>query len=434
MDKKILFISIAVVLVIIVSLIFIILHQDNKNIDTNMVATPAMTEDPIVIERSIQRVISRNEFFNVRTCVTKFYVFLSKLNNVNTKKEELQQIYDMLNEKYIEYNDITVDNMKSKLSTVKENINIIIDDMYVSQRDENISVYFVYGKLLDKSVSKHTNFSMIVNVDKLNRTFNVCLQDYIESKYNNINEGDNIEFDFSDKIENKIYNTYESKAVSDIEYIKYLFNDYKDKVIYDKKLAYEVLDGDYRKSKFKDFNEYNIYAKNSVRKLIMADLREYKYDKNSDYKQYVVKDSKGNYYIFRETAPMKYSIILDTFSLQLPEFIEKYDSTTEQGKVVLNIEKFVGALNEKDIDYIYNILSNGFKKSKYNTKDSLEKFINKKLNGNYSVEYGSFKTEGEIYIYNIVLKNYEDEAKSLEMQIIMQLKESRNFEMSFSLK
>ena len=56
------------------------------------------------------------------------------------------------------------------------------------------------------------------------------------------------------------------------------------------------------------------------------ELKSYKIDKNNDYTQYVLIDNLENYYIFRETSVMDYTVILDTYTIDLPEFLEKYEN------------------------------------------------------------------------------------------------------------
>ena len=63
----------------------------------------------------------------------------------------------------------------------------------------------------------------------------------------------------------------------------------------------------------------------------------------------------------------KYSVVLDTYTIDLPEFIEKYNSANEKTKVGLNIQKVFDAINNEDYEYVYNKLDNTFKQTNFKT-------------------------------------------------------------------
>lgn len=57
--------------------------------------------------------------------------------------------------------------------------------------------------------------------------------------------------------------------------------------------------------------------------------------------QYICVDQTGKYLIFKEKSIMDYEIILDTYTIDLPEFVEQYNSSSEDKKVQFNIQKFL---------------------------------------------------------------------------------------------
>ena len=64
--------------------------------------------------------------------------------------------------------------------------------------------------------------------------------------------------------------------------------------------------------------------------------------------RYVCKDGKDNFYIFNVNKVLDYTVVLDTYTVDLPEFTEKYNKVNAQEKVALNINKVITALNNKD--------------------------------------------------------------------------------------
>ena len=121
----------------------------------------------------------------------------------------------MLDEEYIKYAGITKENLLNKLPKINE-VNVEINDMYVSEQKENLYVYVVYGNLLDIKANKNQDFSAIVKTDMKNKTFKIYLQDYVKTKYANLKTGDNIQISVEESIKNDIYNVYQYKEKHDI--------------------------------------------------------------------------------------------------------------------------------------------------------------------------------------------------------------------------
>ena len=132
---------------------------------------------------------------------------------------------------------------------------------------------------------------------------------------------------------------------------------------------------------------------------------------------------------------MKYNIILDTYTIDLPEFIEKYNKGNDQVKVGMNIEKINNALNDQDYNYIYEKLDDSFKNNNFNTYQKFVEYAKSNFFKANEIEYEQFSKEGNTFIYELKLKSSEDEnASTKNMTIIMQLLEDTNFVMSFNIE
>ena len=119
---------------------------------------------------------------------------------------------------------------------------------------------------------------------------------------------------------------------------------------------------------------------------------------------------------------MDYKVIMDTYTIDLPEFIEKYDSTNEQGKVALNIDKFFKAINNKDYRYAYNHLSSGFKDEYFNNLSDFENYINEKFFDNNIIEYKTFEERADnIYVYKIQIST-DGSNEKISNSIIVKLR------------
>ena len=162
--------------------------------------------------------------------------------------------------------------------------------------------------------------------------------------------------------------------------------------------------------------------------------------------RYVCKDGKDNFYIFNVNKVLDYTVVLDTYTVDLPEFTEKYNKVSAQEKVALNINKVITALNDKDYKYIYNKLADSFKDNYFNNEDELKEYLSNKLYDNNEINFGKFSDEGNgIYTYEIELSEISNENEAaqegkgdnfarIKMNVVMQLKEGTDFVMSFSIE
>lgn len=225
-------------------------------------------------------------------------------------------------------------------------------------------------------------------------------------------------------------NEFEFVRVNTEDIILKYFNKYKDNMFNDIEKAYNSLDNVYKETKFGSINEYKAYIEKNREQLMVSTLSSYQINNNDGYTQYICIDNLGNYYIFKETAIMEYTVILDTYTIDLPEFIEKYNNGTEQQKVALNIEKFMQAINTKDYKYAYNCLADSFKNNYFKTQAEFENYARENFYENSTVEYNQFESQGDIYTYSVILKD-KVSGEQKTKTFIMRLGEGTNFVLSF---
>jgi len=268
----------------------------------------------VVVDKTIQRVDNRNNYYLVKTCLTKFYTYYSfmydDVDNYKLIDEEIKQsiemqknegieaVYSMLDNYYKNEKGITKENILSFLKQVNSSkINIL--DMYVYQNDDRMYMYFIYGNLMDKKTLEISNFNIMMKVDTVNKTFSVFLDDYMNEKYSDLNIGDEINLDINSVLEKNDYNFYDYNHISDDVYVSDIFDQYKENLIYNVELAYEYLDREYRKIKFGDITSFEEYVNNNISKFITMKNKAYQKTKTDKYTQYVCIDQNNNYYIFR---------------------------------------------------------------------------------------------------------------------------------------
>lgn len=390
--------------------------------------------EDINLGETIIKVSDRNNYYMIKNCVNKFYSYYASIfENKNPEEEDIKRTYNLLDEQYIGFYNITEENLATILPAINESV-VNIYNMYVSNQGEGIFAYIVKGNLREEKSKKISDFEIMVKIDIKNQTFSVLLQDYLKIQYPNINLGDNLRIEKLNNIKINRNNLYVLEEISDQTHVINLFDNYKEEILYNTQLAYEHLDIKYKSAKFGNLMNFTQYSVKNKEYIINSMVEQYQMESKNGYVQYVCIDSNGRYYIFREKDLMSYTLILDNYTIDLPEFLEKYNRVNVVKKVGYNIQKCLDAINCKDYLYVYNKLYFEFKAINYPTIEEFETKIKSKLfNRNKVKEVSSFY-EGETHIFKLVITDVNDNTKEQPMTVIMQLKEGTEFVMSFSFQ
>lgn len=347
--------------------------------------------------------------------------------------------------------------------TGKKTLENILEKKYVSKNNwENELLIYSNNKFYIKEMKK-TNFNnvnvymiainygeesdtkIMVFDDIYNNTFSILPSEYLSNE--NINENNLVKVIEELDIEEISKNDYNSVTKFDLTNeqicIKYYY-DYLNLLRNDVDKLYSILDNEYREKRFESIETFKDYINNNKEKLEKAILSNYQVKNRDGYTEYMCVDEDGKYYIFNATAAMQYTLILDTYTVDLPEFTEKYNKASEQEKVALNINKVITALNAKDYKYIYSKLADSFKNNYFENEEALKEYLVNNLFENNDVEFEKFAKEGTLYTYRIkvtkIISEEEEEryyGKNAPMKyinVVMQLNEGTDFVMSFSIE
>lgn len=460
MTKKLRNIIIIVIIIIFLILIALLIQMQRQKGHRNNVINDAESFLGAYDYESnkVELVKQRNDFFIVQNCIKSFYNNYLTYNKLGTNPEK---VYNLLDNEYIQMFSISKDNLKGKFGKY-ESIKIDITDMYKVQVGIGKNVYFAYGYIIDSKSKKVTDLKIGVKVDSSNDTFSILPYEYLERKnYLNINESASIELSEIKSIENKEYNVYKNSYPSDETYVTALLENYINRALYNVELAYKTLDTQYREKKFSNVQEYKNFIKENEEKYLSYDMENtkkleefanidqyllylktfkqielvsFKVEVYNEYKEYVCIDSQDNYYIFKETSPMQYTIMLDTYTIEQPKFTEEYTNANDQKKVMMNIDKFFDMINAKDYKAAYNCLADSFKNNYFKTQSSFEQYIKTNLYTYNAVTYRVYSDEvSGIHQYKLIVKNKENANISREFNIIMKLNSGTDFEMSFEV-
>ena len=430
--KIIIILAILLVTIIVAS---IIRKVRAKKLSTDFSRDSELVED--TVNENANKLIYED---NKNTYYTVINIIENYINNYDSAA-----VLDMLDPNYAKQykiNDENVIQIKDEIDYENENFKIVYknyeaEKMY-SVSDKIKTVHFVYGYYYNANNELEKEpLNLMLELDNVNQTFNIYRYEYmVDKKYNELKAGDSFKVN-TDEIKNRNgNNTYTYVTISQEEMAyKYLY-DYKNKMVFDTDNAYESLDKEYREKRFRGLDDFKEYVEINKVKIFTSKLEEYKVYSTEDGKNiYTCKDQNDNYYYFQETnGIMNYTAIIDNYTIDSKEFKETYDSSKEQERVILNIDRIRQAFNAKDYRYVYNKLSDGFKQRYYNSEEAFENYISSVIYDINDIQYGNFSYEGNTFIYDIVIKNGENVQEQTNMQILMQLKDNRDFVMSFNIK
>lgn len=424
------FILILIVLLIILLIAMLILLKCVK-VKNEKYSVDSPIEIPQVeIETGLSKVTNVSNYYAVKSCVNKFYTYYAMSFE---DKSYAESLYNTLDREYITFKNITNDNILIQLPKINSSV-IDIENMYVSEQQNDMYIYIVDGALREKTTSKISNFRIMINIDSSNRTFSVLLDDYIKSKYPKMNLNDKLTVNVASIPKNETDNAYEFNNISESTYVEDLFSKYKEEILFNTNLAYENLDEEYRNKRFGSLEEFNKYVKSNIKNNVTMKVSKYNKTVNDGVTQYVCLDQNEKEYIFQETAVMDYKMILDTYTVDLPEFVEKYNNAQDNKRVLMNIQKVFEAINVGDYKYVYSKLDDTFKQNNYAQLSIFEQYVKNNFYVSNTVGYKDYQKNGEVYVYNIQLTDTTGvNSKVIKMKIVMALKQGTDFVLSFSI-
>ncbi len=449
--KYIKYIILVLVILIIITIVVIlnVMHSD-EYIYTDDIEEEGL---PIDLIQKVAVLENRNNYYVVKKIIENYY---SDLSNFNMKKEDLlgegqstsylknisddalkseieaykEKVYNYLDSEYKEKNGITISNIQDKIGKY-DNVQVIIDNIYYLDSNENVRVYFVYGETVQKETLRKEQFRIMLTVDSQNSAFEI----YPSGYGYNVELGKELKID-KKEIKNVVYNSYKFSIIEDETFAKELFSDYKSRLMYDAETAYERLDDEYKAKKVQNVEEYKTYVKNNYYRFINANVVKYQIDYMDDYIQVICIDDKENNYIFKVQDVANYTIIPDTYTIDIPEFVANYEKSSTEEKVGLDINKFMLALNDKDYKYLYSILADSFKENNFKTYEEFENYAKTNFFEENTFGYLEFGNEGgTYYTYKVKISDAtQKNDKTIEKTFIVLLGEGTDFKISFNVK
>ncbi|MBR3255625.1 MAG: hypothetical protein IKF97_05380 [Clostridia bacterium] len=216
-------------------------------------------------------------------------------------------------------------------------------------------------------------------------------------------------------------------------YFKLFIND----ALYYSEDAYNYLDEEYRIKRFGNIENFKKYIENKKQVLNTAMMNKYLVNEKDNYKQYVILDNYGNYYIFKETNPMEYSVLLDYYTVDIDEFVEKFNTTNVSEKVSLNVHKFINMINYSDYNAAYNLLDETFRNSKFGSVSSFENYVKNNFYEINKADFSNLEEREGVYTIEVKIQNYttyiENSNYGISKTFIVKLNNDGTCTMSFNV-
>ena len=260
---------------------------------------------------------------------------------------------------------------------------------------------------------------------------------------------DNVPTDTTNGMQNEQANTisygienyegyeFQPVIVNSVTLARLYLEDIKTDLMYNIEEAYEKLNIEYKQAKFptlESFQEYVEENRDRINSITISSYQRFAREDGKEGYQLVVIDTNKNYYIFNVTAVMQYDVLLDVYTVDIPMFIEQYNSATDAEKAALNLQKVFSAINNKDYQYVYNKLDSTFKQNNFPTLADFETYAENTFYDNNSVGYTNYQTSGDLHIFELNITDKSNPTSSaITKNFIMQLLDGTDFVMSFSV-
>ena len=436
---KKLIIIFAVLLVVVLILFAIVLSnhpEQGTQIEAEEQNIIEMTDQ--MEEEKMSKVEAREKFYIVKQSVYSYVDIINTRNSIYygynddgemTKLyDENERIYNLLSTSYIQANNITTDNINNFITKIDSKALFV--PLEVKYRgSDNLYKYAISGYITDLQYNVLQNIYLIVNLDLNNSTFSIEPIAEVDS-IQNVDLG-------TEELQ-----PIEQNADNAVDYItaneQYVSNDYLDTfkkmMLSNPEAAFNRLDAEYREKRFTDLAGFTEYITENRDTILTITLQQYQTNNFDDYTQYVGIDQYGNYYVFNERDVMDYSVLLDTYTVDLPQFTETYSSSSDADKGLLNINKVTEAMKMGDYNFIYSKLDETFKQNNFSTIEAFETYMDELLYDQNNIEVTNYQNSGDLHIYTVTISNGEDASSpAITKNFIVKLTDGTNFVMSFNV-
>lgn len=435
-SKKILFVMIIVMVVIIIIVISLLLLKSNSKQLYGQQEN--LNEETEKVIDGVQKLKDPNMFYSL---ANNIQTYLDN-NNINlqtryekTIEEKEIAVYNILSDSYKKDNNITTKNIRNYMYNGEHYLSFyplkakeLIED--------SMCTYLIFGLLEDNNTGEYISEAYyIIRLDSTTTSYDIEPLDV-----KNIKSIDDIDIYTDTKnIKKNDNNKFIMSTINIPNMINRYIANYKKMAIKYPERAYENFDKEYREKRFGNLEGFKKYIEQNKNKISKMRLDKYQIttfkEGEEEFTQYICIDTNGDYLIFKEKSTMDYTLILDTYTVDIPEFLAKYENARPQEKVILNLNKFMLALNDQNYRYAYSVLADSFKDKNFRTEKEFEDYAKANLYEKNKFSFEEFGNEADTYYtYKIKITDSQNEFSNVkEKTFIMLLEEGTDFKISFNV-
>lgn len=410
--KKIKYIILVLILILIICITAIVVinkkNKENYN-GSNKLASEYPT---YVINKNIEKLNNRNQYYILLECVKEFVNYTNNKNSNAIEAVTMQKNIESIIEEY----------------SFKNVDDICFEEIYVLN-GYTYCTYYIKGK---ESIESDKRFYMMANLDFENTTYK--LTPITENEYNKLikeNKSNNDELTIS---KNK-YNIFENINITNEDMARNYFNDYINKALNYPEVAYNLLDEEYRNKRFGSLEEYKNNINENRDQIENTTMIKYGINDKDNYIEYNVVDIFDNYYTIKENGIMDYTIMLDNYTIKSNDFINIYNKASDAQKVATNVEIFMKMLNNKDYKNAYACLSNEFKQNYFKTIDEFKNYVRENFYDTNYISISNVQTKSNVYTCTANIKSgISIAADDMNKNFIVKLNQNSEFELSFEVE
>lgn len=396
--KIIIILIISAIIVIGILLYFLNINKKSSESENNEINKEQEENVTIEQQNNFAEVSGEGQFFSALHYINLYFNFIKDENNQAVRNVEYSKTVNVNNEiQELEY---------SKFYAEKA---------YYKDFDYSHSLYIFEGKL--EKNQNYSNFVCGVIFDYENSTYAIIRKNTVEEI-----EKMNVEYN----IEKNENNQYEYYDVENDEIINSIFENFKSKVNQNLlEEGFNLLDNEYKNARFNNINEYSNLIEERKEKIKNSTVINYKNTTVDDKEKYIVVDQYNNYYIFYITGPMKYTMMLDNYTIIDEETMNEYNNLDNYSKAHTCTDIFINMINNKDYEKAYS-------KTEFNSINDFEDYINNNFYNNNILEVKSVEESDDIY--TVTAKIYSDSTSDAQiMDKILKVKLKENNGIDFDI-
>lgn len=414
-SKKILICAIIIVFIVLI-LVAILLFNLNKNkekskLDKQEQAYINTINNPASVVNGNKPVLVQYEtvYLTVKNSLKKYLEYCQEKNSkaiaaIEDKQNNIANIFDT------EINKLDSLNIEDMFALNGSTYHQFYIKYYIDNNEEYIEL----------------------NQDTKNKTFSIIPLSKVEyeDKINTIINGRTGQ---EKEIEKNEYNEYTPIVLKEEDIAKAYYSDLKEKIILKPDIVYNMIDTEYKSKRFPTSEDFENYIKENIDYIKKSEFSKYLLNTNNGNRMLICIDNNENYYTFNITSALKYTVLLDSYTVDTEEFINQYKQFDDEGKVYANISKFIKCINDKNYYKAYNYLDNSFKNSYFKTIEDFKIYAQNNFY-NRIVQDIQIRKDKDIFICTITIRNNnESSATNIKKIINMKLDEGTDFLVTFNM-